>query len=276
MPVFVHFEASGRSHIMELTTRDIEIEEGNLHSFYQRVFRGGTFLRTDLISITRGFLEFLETIRHLIEFDYRFRVEGGPFAKNTDRPTTGGWSGFKVNGQSAGVTASPAKCEIRTMKLLPNGTGETDRCIDLRPLETFQTDEGCTIYVSKRKAKLRWFDELPLVLDFLDESDSTDVKTKVVWGRPNALQLIRRLAIRDDPGGGCGEELYQMGDEGRIRLLELLSNLRHRKYHTTIAEFLHTMYPSDTTREAIKQAIERSSDENIKVELVRILGKMTL
>lgn len=272
MPVIVHLTAGDSRHEMQLTVRDTAIDTAVLHPFYQTVFAQKTASLEHLLELATEFLRLLESQRSLLEHDYRVRMT--LFGKRQVVASRAARAGFKVDGQFAFITGGPSRCYIETMRILPDGKGEVDRRIDLRSLEKVETDDAGTIDVIKRPVRLNWFGQLPAAISFLRQADATEVRCSAVWGRPSVLQLVKRLRIGDDPGGGIGEELFRMSDEGRDGLIKLLDNFRQRRYHETAVRFLCSMFPSHSTRIAVDRLIAQTQDEAAKASFRKILDQM--
>ena len=115
--------------------------------------------REVLVTRLAQLLGALEQQRELISFSYGFRFSEKPAFSGG-----GAVSGFMVRGLHGYVSARPAGyCDV---KLRGRGP-EILELIDLRVVGRLQTDNWGVLTVPRRRAKVGWFAQLPVVIDWL-------------------------------------------------------------------------------------------------------------
>lgn len=118
-----------------------------------------THPREVLLTRLTQLLAALEQQRELISFSYGFRFSEKPAFSGG-----GAVAGFTVRGLHGSVSVRPAGyCDV---KLRGSGPGIVE-LIDLRATGGLQTDDWGVLTVTRRKAEVGWFTQLPAVIDWL-------------------------------------------------------------------------------------------------------------
>lgn len=126
--------------------------------------------------------------------------------------------------------------------------------------------------INRKKQPLRWFDELPRIIEFLERQEKDAVVSFLfVWGTPSISELIRMAA--EEPGGDDAaiEVLGGMGEQGRQKLLKKLKDNRMKSRYGVIVHLLMLIFPSDDTSNQIRERANRMQDREAAEELRQFL-----
>jgi hypothetical protein len=192
----------GAEHVVTITARDIHLVDelhffGNDGPMYRNMLGldfiaglPGTYpavgvpirrqRRTHMLRLARQLLSTLEDQRDLVTYDYQVKLEGA------FRPMIGhGFSGLRVEGGVASVCLRPrGYCTLTIMGVAPTGRGRVHSIIDLRITREVATESGM-LKIVRRRAPVRWFDELPKLMAFLEAQTHDHVEIVHPGSRPS-------------------------------------------------------------------------------------------
>lgn len=183
----VVFRGGGDERRIVLSARDVRLLDGPRfvaeHGHFRDVFaldfvRGlrvppegqvlVTHAREALVARLSQLLEALERQRELVSYSYGFRFSEKPAFSGGGRV-----SGFKVRGLHGSVSVRPAGyCDVE----LRDGGFDIVELIDLRIVRCLQTDDWGALTVTRRKADVGWFAQLPAVIDWLRVEPGPDIQ----------------------------------------------------------------------------------------------------
>jgi hypothetical protein len=179
------------THALGLSSRDIHLLDGRYFFrdgwTYRKLF-GLDFIRAlkspplDVPLLTHGrvllllqlrtLLVELETQKDLISFDYSYS-----FGDHRSRRSSGGESGFRVEGGHGSIDARPAGyCDLTISEVGPNGRGRVVSIIDMRVRRKMETLDMGMLTVYTRKAAVGWFEELDKLIGFLEQQSADAVE----------------------------------------------------------------------------------------------------
>lgn len=125
--------------------------------------------RKQMLEATRALIARIEPERDLLACDYKVRLvpglRGEPF-----RDVTGhGIASFTVKGKYFGLSRRPGMCRLEESTL------RRPKVIDLRRLDSFETDDRIRIEVKPVRKGLGWIEILPAIELFLSQSRAASV-----------------------------------------------------------------------------------------------------
>ncbi len=185
------FKCGSQECEINLTTRDIHLLDDsyfleNPRGYYRRFFaldfiRGlpntyppvnepaALFEVYELLDALERLLVDFETCKDLISWNYSYQ-----FADSKERG--GGTTGFSINGKVGSISVRPpGYCTATIIDVGPNGRGRLAEIIDMRVKKQLMTDRGL-LKIYRRRAQVSWFDELPKLINFLEEHSEETVE----------------------------------------------------------------------------------------------------
>ena len=93
---------------------------------------------------------------------------------------------------------------------------------DLRGFKSLQTENLGKIRVLRKKINLTWLEKLPPLLDFLEKCKNEQIIVFTKWGKPGFAQLLAAYKEGFGMDDWAAEEISNMGEEGKEKLLEKL------------------------------------------------------
>ncbi len=130
---------------------------------------GAERTRKQLLEATRLLIARLEPEKDLLACDYKVRLVPGRDGKPLQEVTGHGIASFTVGGKYFGLSRRPGMCQLEESVLW------RPRMIDLRRLNSFETDDPTRIEIKPVRMDLAWLEILPAMELFLQRSSTKNV-----------------------------------------------------------------------------------------------------
>jgi hypothetical protein len=227
-----------------------------------------TYPRLTLLHAAREWQNAIEGDRQLLPYHYSFEIGIGELKSRG----SGGAGGFHIKGKIHSVRAGPGRCYLNEMGIRPDGRGEVLNRIDIRNEKKIETDDYGTLRVFRRKLKLTLFETVPQLVSFLSRCDDEVIRVRATENNPSFMDLVRAVTEGGGADDWAGEQILEMGGEGKRSLLERLKDPKAKKHYFTIAQLLLSLFPSRESRKAVERLVEREHNEELKRLYVVLLA----
>ena len=154
----------------------------------------------------------------------------------------------------------------------PDGRGEILNRIDIRSEKRIETDDFGILKVFRRKLKLTLFETVPQLVAFLSRCEDEVIRVRATENNPSFMDLVRAVTEGGGADDWAGEQIQEMGEEGKRSLMERLTDPKAKKHYFTIAQLLLSLFPSRESREAVERVVERERNEELKRLYVVLLA----
>lgn len=222
-----------------------------------------SYARDYVLSVAETFLELINKDLPFLQYFYMCE-HTMPGYEHLPPMRSRGIGGIRIDGKLYLFDCGMGECHLTLLRLRPDGTGEEVKKIDCCDRKRIETDNLGVLKIYRRKKKLTWPDALPPLIKFIRQLPDDEVRIQVVWGKPKFMDLVRAYQRAGGEDDWAVEELANMGDEAKERLLEKLQDPKVQKYHHSIAWLLATVFPCIESKKAVEQLMARETNEIAK------------
>ena len=255
----VIFSAKSGKHILDVSNNDRAIAGsenfGNNLEFIwilnQDPDEVERHARNSVLTAAETFYSLILNDLELLEYGYKTKFIMPGCERFGPATGGGGIGGIRIAEQLYGLSSGAGYCYLELMEIQPNGIKKCVKKIDCRNRKIIETNNFGNITILRKKKNLTWPQILPPLISFLKQLKDDQIEIQVIYSKPKFLDYI--LAI---------EELAKMGDEAQNKLIEILQDPKAKKHYNAIASALMVVFPSKTSKDAVKRLIEKETDRD--------------